>query len=98
MKADIKIVGGAEAASEIPQALPAPAGLPDDQFLRLPDVIKMVGMGRSSIYSHVTSGKFPRPIYFNHRTTLWSKNGILRWMEDCKRLYALPASEASLSK
>ena len=49
MKADIKIVGGAEAASEIPQALPAPAGLPDDQFLRLPDVIKMVGMGRSSI-------------------------------------------------
>jgi prophage regulatory protein len=50
----------------------------------MPEVVRMVGMCRATIYKYVNKGEFPPPICFGQRISLWSETRIQEWMDECK--------------
>jgi prophage regulatory protein len=53
-----------------------------DSFLRLPDVLRVTGMGRAQIHHLVNKGVFPAPIKLSPRITVWSAAEIAAWQRD----------------
>ena len=50
--------------------------------LRLPTVRQRTGLGRSTIYSRIALGKFPRPIRLSERCVGWLENDIEAWLDE----------------
>ena len=53
----------------------------DRHFLRLPDVKRQVGLGRSAIYEKVKRGEFPAPVSLGARAVAWLSDEIAAWMD-----------------
>ncbi len=53
-------------------------------ILRLPDVIKRVGLSRSSIYARINreGDSFPKPIKLGERAIGWPSSAIDNWIEE----------------
>ena len=53
------------------------------RFMRMPEVVKMVGMARCTIYSHIKNGDFPAPYKLSGggRAVAWASDEIRKWME-----------------
>jgi prophage regulatory protein len=51
-------------------------------ILRLPEVRKRIGLGRSSIYSLVRQGNFPPPVRLSARAVGWREIEIERWIAE----------------
>ena len=51
-----------------------------DRLLRLPDVIRIVGLKRSSIYLGVSVGTFPAPVRLTSRAVAWSERAVQTWV------------------
>lgn len=60
-----------------------------DRLLRVPDVTARTGLARSTIYDHVSQGKFPKPVKLGPRVVAWRESDINRWIE------ALPTASLS---
>ena len=61
-------------------ALPAtPAADPPRLLARLPIVLKVTGLGRSTIYRLVASGTFPRPVHLGPRAVAWRWSDLEHW-------------------
>jgi prophage regulatory protein len=56
----------------------------NDRLLRLPEVIRTVGLSRATIYRYVSTGGFPPPIPFGPRISLWSERRIQDWIAERK--------------
>jgi len=57
---------------------PAPAPL---SLLRLPEVLALVGLGRSAVYDLVKRGKFPQPVRLGAaRCTAFSSIEVDEWI------------------
>lgn len=52
---------------------------PND-LIRIKEVIKMVGLSRSSIYSYINNGSFPKPIQISSRSVAWQRVMIEEWV------------------
>ena len=53
-------------------------------ILRIQDVVKMVGLSRTSIWRRIRSGDFPQPILLGgdgSRAVGWHRAEIERWLE-----------------
>ena len=48
---------------------------------RLPDVMKVTGLSRSSIYLAVSKDKFPKPMKIGRRAIGWSESSIEDWIQ-----------------
>ena len=48
---------------------------------RLPSVCTRIGVGRSTIYRWISSGKFPAPVRIGDHTAAWDARLIDRWIE-----------------
>lgn len=64
-------------ASVIDQAIEAETRL----FLRLPSVVQMTGLGRSTIYKLSSQKRFPAPVRLTARAVGWRRVDIERWSE-----------------
>ena len=53
---------------------------PRIQLLRLRDVVASVGLSRSSIYSAMPEGRFPRQVSIGIRSRAWVAREILSWL------------------
>ena len=51
------------------------------QILRLPDVVKITGLSRSSIYAAISQDLFPKQLHIGPRSVGWLKNEIDEWIE-----------------
>ena len=51
------------------------------RLLRLPEVKRQVGYGRTAIYQKVKSGEFPAPVSLGSRAVAWTSDSIERWIE-----------------
>ena len=51
-------------------------------LLRLPLVIRVTGLGRSTIYKLISEKKFPGPVRVSERRVAWRRADIDRWSED----------------
>jgi predicted DNA-binding transcriptional regulator AlpA len=45
-------------------------------FLRLPEVLALVPIGKSSWWKGIQAGRFPRPVKLGPRTTAWLADDI----------------------
>lgn len=54
-----------------------------DKIMRLPEVIKMTGLSRSTIYLRMSKGHFPRSISLGERAVGWLETDIERWLDKC---------------
>ena len=50
------------------------------RVLRLPDVRRLSGLSRSTIYQKIADGEFPRPIQLSKRSVGWTDQSILDWI------------------
>lgn len=51
-------------------------------FLRMPMVVRMTGLGRSTIYRLIAEKKFPGPVRLGDRAVAWRQSDIDRWSEE----------------
>ena len=49
------------------------------KIYRLPDVIYMTGLSRSSIYLRVSTDEFPKPVKIGRRAIGWPEESIIAW-------------------
>ena len=54
-----------------------------ETLLRLPQVMKRTGLGRSSIYAGMRNNIFPKPIKLGKRAIAWTKSSIDNWIDEC---------------
>jgi prophage regulatory protein len=77
-----------------PHPRPSPAGNPTNtapktdagfppgrRLLRLPEVSRLVGLGRSSIYRLVSLGAFPAPRKLGTRSVAWLQSEVETWID-----------------
>jgi prophage regulatory protein len=50
------------------------------RFLRLPQVIEVTGVARSSLYDLIAEGRFPKPIKISDRCVGWVEGEVREWM------------------
>lgn len=50
--------------------------LPNEGFVRLPVVLKVLGIGKTSWWNGIKEGKYPRPSMFGSRTARWHVDDI----------------------
>ena len=55
-----------------------------ERLIRLPEVKRRVGLGRSTIYRFMESGTFPKAYKLGPRAIAWSEAEVDNWI--CKRL------------
>lgn len=51
-----------------------------ERFIKLPDVMAKVGLGRSSIYAKMKSGDFPKSIELSRSNVVWLESEIDHWI------------------
>lgn len=59
---------------------PALASRPSDRLLRLPEVQRLTGLGRSAIYQQMKEGFFPRSVKVGPRAASWSEAAVQGWI------------------
>jgi prophage regulatory protein len=50
--------------------------LPDTGFVRLPQVLRVIPLGKTSWWEGVRSGRFPKPVKLSARCTAWRAEDI----------------------
>ena len=58
------------------QAIPAA-----QRFLRLPEVMQLVGLKKSTIYLYISKAQFPPPRKIGKRISVWLADEIFAWIE-----------------
>ena len=51
------------------------------QFARLPLVLKLTGLGRSTVYRWIADGSFPAPVRLGPRVVAWRLSDLDRWTQ-----------------
>jgi prophage regulatory protein len=52
------------------------------KLLKLPEVIRLTALSRSSIYAHCSIGEFPKPITTGKRSVAWIEGEIHSWISE----------------
>jgi prophage regulatory protein len=55
--------------------------LPQEGFVREPAVLGAVPFGRSTLWSKVKAGQFPKPVKLSDRITAWPVQSVRAWIE-----------------
>jgi prophage regulatory protein len=62
--------------------IPSPTAATTATICRLPDVMRMTGLSRSSIYAAVAEGRFPAPVRLGVRAVGWPRESVEQWIAD----------------
>lgn len=57
---------------------------PPERLLKLPEVCRRVGLGKSMIYVLIKQERFPRPYKISPSTARWSETEIVAWIAEVK--------------
>ncbi|MDB0012017.1 AlpA family phage regulatory protein [Paracoccaceae bacterium] len=49
------------------------------KIYRLPEVMEMTGLSRSSIYLRISTDEFPKPVKIGRRAIGWPEESIIAW-------------------
>ena len=52
----------------------------DPRILRLPEVIRLTGLSRSTLYSLISKEEFPKQIKLTTRSCGWDSIAVQRWI------------------
>jgi prophage regulatory protein len=53
----------------------------NERILRRPEVELITGLSRSTIYSWVSAGRFPKPVALGARLVGWRETDIQAWLQ-----------------
>jgi prophage regulatory protein len=53
-----------------------------DRILRLPEVTRVTGLCRSTIYQHMQEGRFPKSLSLGARSVGWKESQITAWFDE----------------
>jgi prophage regulatory protein len=53
----------------------------DERILRKPQVMELTGLGKTTLYLLVKSGKFPKPVRIGKRAIGWKYTDVKAWLE-----------------
>jgi prophage regulatory protein len=51
-----------------------------ERILRLPELVRMIGVSRATIYRYINSGRLPPPVKLSTRSIAWRASEITAWM------------------
>lgn len=72
-------------AAEIPAPAETPASptSPPEpgRFLRMPEVLSLVGMSRSTMYERMKTGRFPKSVELGGNMVVWREMDVRSWMD-----------------
>lgn len=60
----------------------AEGSIEHDRLLRLPEVMKRVGLKRSAIYDRMKAGNFPKSRTLGPRYTVWVASEVDAWVKE----------------
>lgn len=62
------------------------SAMPDtpERFVKLDEVKRRVGLGKSMIYRLIQEGKFPAPYKLSPFASRWSNQEIVAWIDEVK--------------
>lgn len=52
------------------------------QILRLPEIKRLTGLSRSTIYLRISKDQFPRPISLGGRAVGWIESEVQAWLQE----------------
>jgi len=52
----------------------------NNQFLRIPKVMELTGLAKSTVWLWVKQGKLPSPIKLSTRVTVWKRSDLEEWI------------------
>lgn len=52
-----------------------------EKIFRRPEVERITGLGRSTIYDWIARGYFPRPVALGSRLVGWRESDLTHWLE-----------------
>lgn len=52
------------------------------KFLKLPEVMELTTLSRSSIYAFIQNKKFPEPVQLGARAVGWLESEVNEWIEE----------------
>lgn len=52
------------------------------KLLRLPEVMEITTLSRSTIYLAMNNGEFPKPLSLINRTVAWLESEVYDWIND----------------
>ena len=52
-----------------------------EKYLRINEVVKMLSVGKSTIWAWVKESKFPKPIKLSEFVTVWKLSDIEEWVQ-----------------
>lgn len=55
-----------------------------DTLLRRPQVERITGLSRSTIYDWIKKGDFPAPVKLGARLVAWRESDVTAWLESCQ--------------
>nr|WP_320050747.1 AlpA family phage regulatory protein [uncultured Desulfuromonas sp.] len=53
-----------------------------ERLLRLPQVMEIVPLGKSTIWKMVAEQRFPAPLKISRRCTVWKRSSVMAWLEE----------------
>jgi len=56
--------------------------IPNTGYLRLPQVLQFIPIGKSTWWAGVASGRFPKPVKLGPRTTAWKAQDIQKLINE----------------
>ena len=54
----------------------------DNKLLRLPEVLSLTGLSRSSLYQKIKAKDFPNQVHLGARAVAFSSAAVQKWIED----------------
>lgn len=55
-----------------------------ERFVKLPEVCRRVGLGKSMIYEMIREGRFPAPYKLSPFASRWSERELVAWIDEVK--------------
>ena len=56
--------------------------LPETGFMRLPAVLALAPVSKSTLWNWVSSGRFPAPVKLGPRVTAWRVEDVRAWLAE----------------
>ncbi|MDU4353790.1 MAG: AlpA family transcriptional regulator [Phytobacter diazotrophicus] len=71
-----------------PSSAPAAPVIPvsdavQERFLRLPEVMHLCSLSRSTIYDLISRSEFPQQVSLGGKNVAWVHSEVSAWMADC---------------
>ena len=55
-----------------------------ERFVKLDEVCRRAGLGKTMIYGMIKEGRFPRPYKISPFAARWSEQELIAWINDVK--------------